>query len=191
MIRISFIVLALCQIALTHAGDYDRREWKHWIDKDGDCQNTRSETLISSSLFLVKMDFDNCRVIDGIWHDPYTNLFFLKAAHLDIDHIVPLKEAHLSGGESWSKEKKKEFANDPQNIIAVKNSANRSKGFKDPAQWMPPNKDYHCEYVRRWVLVKRKYQLDMDGAEMSSIIDALIMCKISRVGVLRGTNKPL
>tara|TARA_B100000427_G_scaffold250136_1_gene213362 strand:- start:1613 stop:1741 length:129 start_codon:yes stop_codon:yes gene_type:complete len=31
-----------------------------------------------------------------------------------------------------------------------------SKEAKDPAQWMPKNKAYHCEYIKKWVAVKKK-----------------------------------
>jgi hypothetical protein len=31
--------------------------------------------------------------------------------------------------------------------LAVSRSANRSKGAKDPAQWMPQNVAFHCEYI--------------------------------------------
>jgi hypothetical protein len=30
----------------------------------------------------------------------------------------------------------------------VSASANRSKGARDPAVWLPPNQEFHCEYVR-------------------------------------------
>ena len=32
---------------------YDRDGWKHWEDFDGDCQNTRQELLIVSSIIPV------------------------------------------------------------------------------------------------------------------------------------------
>jgi hypothetical protein len=42
---------------------------------------------------------------------------------------------------------------------------NRSKGAKDPAQWMPKNEAFHCEYIKKWVAVKEKVMLYMDRNE--------------------------
>ncbi len=49
---------------------------------------------------------------------------------------MPLKEVHRSGGYNWDKAKKQEYANDlknPETLIAVDKSANRSKSNKDQA----------------------------------------------------------
>jgi len=141
-------------------GQYKRAEWRHWIDSDKDCQDTRAEALIIASKGPVKFKTSKqCEVIEGNFYDPYTNAYYKLDNDLDIDHIVPLKDAHVSGGYNFSKETKKQFANDPINIIAVNLSQNRSKGDKHPLIWMPENKAYHCQYVTQWIDIKKKYNL--------------------------------
>lgn len=156
---------------------YNRDNWKHWIDKDYDCQNERAETLIRHSIINVSFKTNkNCLVVSGKWLDPYTNKIFTKASEVDIDHIVPLKEAYLSGGKDWDRLKKKEFANDPYNLLPVYKSENRKKGAKDIANYLPLNKDYHCKYVNRWISIKDKYDLTIDNKEKEVIIEVLNGC---------------
>ncbi len=86
-------------VAQGACGKYERTAWKHWVDEDKDCQNARHEVLIaeSNSPFEFKTD-KGCRVISGTWNDPYSGRTITDASKLDIDHMVPLKEAHESGG---------------------------------------------------------------------------------------------
>ena len=77
-----------------------------------------------------------CRVVSGSWDDPYSGKTIINATKLDIDHMVPLKEAHESGAANWSRERKRAYANDldyPDTLIAVDRRLNRQKGAKDPA----------------------------------------------------------
>ena len=71
------------------ASPYDRRLYEHWIDADGDCQNTRQEVLIAESLEPVTLDSSGCHVESGRWLDSFTGQEFSDPANLDIDHMVP------------------------------------------------------------------------------------------------------
>ncbi len=47
---------------------YYRDEWRHWVDEDRDCQDTRQEALIEESSSPVEYeDSDQCRVAEGEW----------------------------------------------------------------------------------------------------------------------------
>lgn len=143
---------------------YDRKLYGGWIDADGDCQDTRQEVLIEESLVPVTLDRTGCKVMAGRWYDPFTGRTFSNPRKLDIDHFVPLAEVHRSGGTAWASAKRVQYANDlkdPKTLIAVSASANRSKGAKDPADWLPPNKDFRCEYVRLWIAIKERWGLGL------------------------------
>lgn len=155
------------------ASTYDRKEWHPgWRDADGDCQNTRHEVLAEESRVPVTLSPDGCRVIAGKWLDPYSGEIFTDPGKLDIDHLVPLKEAHISGGSTWSTEKKRRYANDlssPATLLAVSRSENRKKGARDPARWSPSSHPYRCEYIRLWKEIKARWGLGSDAAEKRSI----------------------
>jgi len=159
---------------------YEREDYlPRWADADGDCQNTRQEVLIAESRVAVTLDNRGCRVISGRWHDPYTGRVFTDPRKLDIDHLVPLKEAHDSGAALWQPTRKQAYANDlshPGTLIAVYNSANRAKGPRDPASWLPPNTAYRCDYVRTWMQVKDHWSLVMDQTEIKVVMDVLRDC---------------
>ena len=157
-------------------GGYSRKNWKHWVDFDQDCQDSRAETLIKQSdIPVIFKTSRSCNVLYGQWVCPYTLKIFFKANKTDIDHIVPLKEAYLSGASSWPKEKKKQFANDPDNLLVTSASANRSKGAKDPVKWMPKNGK--CAYIDRWIFIKEKYSLKFDPDELIKVMEINKHCK--------------
>jgi len=155
---------------------YDRDLYGGWIDADGDCQDTRQEVLIEESRVPVTLDATGCRVLHGEWYDPYIGQVIIDPGVLDIDHFVPLAEVHRSGGHSWSAARRRAYANDLTNaetLIAVHRSANRSKGGRDPGDWLPRNAEYHCEYVQVWLKVKAIWSLTMDAAEEATIHQVL------------------
>ena len=143
---------------------YNRDDWDHWIDADGDCQDTRAEVLIRDSLKPVTYHSNaKCRVTGGLWELPYTGGMVTTTKELDIDHIIPLKWAHGHGGDRWSASQKRNFANDPDNLLAASLSANRRKGSKGPDQWLPSN--YPCAYLTRWSILLSKYKLRFEEFE--------------------------
>jgi hypothetical protein len=168
---LALLVVNLSTVALAECPPYDRKDYRHWIDADGDCQNARHEVLIEESLEPVTYkDQGNCKVATGLWRGPYTGELIRDASKLDIDHLIPLKEAHESGGFAWSNERRSQFANDlssPESLVATTARANRSKGAKDPSEWLPKDETFYREYARAWIAVKLKWGLTADAAEIA------------------------
>ena len=160
--------------------EYNRDDWNHWIDENGDCQNTRHEVLIEESFETVTYTSDTyCSVSTGKWYGNYTGQYYFNASELDIDHFIPLKNAHQSGGFNWSLAKKEDFANyrlDPDNLIAVNLSANRSKGAKGPDEWKPTNREYWCEYAYDWIRIKDYWNLTATQAEWDALVSMIETC---------------
>jgi len=161
MVLVMLLVLAGCQ-QLTKPTEppYQRKDWPHWIDADKNCRNTRQELLIATSQKPVQFkDARQCTVKAGKWIGPYTGKTFTKASDVDIDHIVPLAHAHRHGASNWSREQRRTFANDFENLLVVDDATNQAKSDKAPHQWLPPNKAFWCEYGQRWQRIKEKYRL--------------------------------
>ncbi|MER0216632.1 MAG: HNH endonuclease [Nitrosomonas sp.] len=149
---------------------YNRKDWPHWIDADGDCQNTRQEMLIASSRVPVKFkDSRHCTVVSGEWFGVYTGKTFSKASNVDIDHIVPLAHAHRHGADKWTRDQRRTFANDFENLVVVDDAANQSKSDQAPHEWLPPRKEYWCEYGKRWSHIKEKYRLWFSSRERETM----------------------
>ena len=151
------------------------KQFMTMIGADGDCQDTRQEVLIAESEIAVT--FANslqCKVASGRWTDPYSGETFADPRDLDVDHMVPLRNAQRSGGWEWAKQRREEYANDldnPEHLIAVDASLNRSKSDQGPDKWMPPNADYHCQYVTGWQAIKQRWVLVMSAREAEAVVE--------------------
>lgn len=161
--------------------EYDRSEWKHWIDADHDCQDTRQEVLIRQSSTPVTFKTErHCDVASGQWIGPYSGDTVTDPGALDIDHMVPLQNAFNSGGWRWDFDKREQYANDLEDtdhLLAVKLGLNRSKGSKGPEDWMPPDTSYWCTYVEDWKAIKEKWQLTMTTAELAKVDSVEATCQ--------------
>ena len=72
----------------------------------------------------------------------------LGARDLDVDHMVPLSNAHRSGAWAWDDARRRAYANDlsyANHLIAVTNSVNRAKSDQGPERWKPPDESYWCQ----------------------------------------------
>ena len=83
--------------------DYERDDWgTSWADLDGDCMSARHEVLFAESLDTPVLNYSGCQVTGGRWFAAFTGIFVEDPSGLDIDHFVPLANAHASGGWAWS-----------------------------------------------------------------------------------------
>ena len=160
---------------------YDRDEWGRWRDADGDCQDTRQEVLMSESLVpATHQTARQCRVASGEWFGAFTGTTVLEPGALDIDHLVPLANAHRSGAWAWPEERKRAYYNsldDADHLIAVTASANRSKGARGPEEWRPTDESYWCEYAQDWIRIKQAWGLSVTSGEAQALEDMLGRCE--------------
>lgn len=145
--------------------------WTDDVDVDGGHNHcdTRNDILARD---LTSVDtFDGCKVLSGTLVDPYTGavIAFTRgkdtSALVQIDHIVPLGNAWVSGASSWKLPQLKRIANDPLNLLAVDGASNAAKRDYSADKWLPANAAFRCTYVKRQVMVKNKYGLSVTAAE--------------------------
>ncbi|KAK3952246.1 hypothetical protein QBC32DRAFT_146400 [Pseudoneurospora amorphoporcata] len=156
-------------------GTYDRALFPHWITISGTC-NTR-ETVLKRDGTGVVTD-SACASTSGTWVSPYDGGVWHAASDVDIDHMVPLKNAWISGAKSWTTAKRQQFANDlnsPQ-LWAVTDNVNQAKSDQSPDSWKPPLASFYCTYAKSWVQVKYTWALSITSAEKSALTSMLNTC---------------
>lgn len=159
---------------------YDRDAFgPSWKDVDGNGCDTRND-ILKRDLTELKFDSDGCTVLTGVLDpDAYTATrieFQRGASQIDIDHVVALGNAWVTGAFQWSAGKREAIANDPLNLLAVQASANRQKSDGDAATWLPSNKAFRCDYVARQIAVKAKYDLWVTKPEKQAMRRVLNTC---------------
>ncbi|KAK4239559.1 hypothetical protein C8A03DRAFT_14044 [Achaetomium macrosporum] len=166
---------ALTVKAAVDDGNYDRDLFPTWETVSGAC-NTREYVLKRDGTNVVTNSA--CTATSGTWFSPYDGATWTAASDVDIDHMVPLKNAWISGANTWSAAKRTQFANDidiPQ-LWAVTDNVNQEKGDKSPDVWKPPLTSFYCTYSRSWVAVKYAYGLSVTSAEKSALSSMLNTC---------------
>lgn len=159
---------------------YDRDKFRHWVDPDGDCRDTRDEVLAAESRTSVR----GCDIRRGRWFSYYDRRVWRRSSDVDIDHLVALAEAWDSGAKRWNAATRRRFANDlgdRRSLVAVTDNVNMSKSDRDPAEWMP--RRGRCRYVREWTAVKIRWSLKVDRAEKRALLRRARNCTNPRIHV--------
>lgn len=154
---------------------YRRAEWPHWLDVDGDGCDARSQALRDASDPPAVLG-PRCKVLSGSWVSAYDGLRTDKPGDLDVDHVVPLENAYISGGDTWSTDRRTQYANDQADLWVVSAGSNRSKGARSPDQWRPPERAVWCTYARRWVAIKVRWDLTATTSERDALGQMLDTC---------------
>jgi hypothetical protein len=152
-----------------------------WADVDRNGCDTRDDVLNRDLADKQwRPGTHGCVVVAGRLVDPYTGraLVFAKAdaQAVQIDHVVSLSDAWQKGAARWDAFRRRAFANDPLNLLAVDGSVNAQKGDGDTATWLPPRMAYRCAFVARQVAVKARWRLWVTPAERDAMARVLSRC---------------
>lgn len=157
---------------------YDRKsQFGSWADTDGNGCDARNDILNRDMTDVKQGKVSGCPfgVLSGTLSDPYTGktIEFTRGAQtsaaVQVDHMIPLKYAWEHGAWEWTQEQRVQYANDPDVLIASDGPANMAKGAKGPADWMPENVAYQCDYAKHWVKVAKKYDLTISAEDTEAI----------------------
>ena len=167
---------------------YDRKNygpaWSDNVTVEGGRNgcDTRNDILRRDLTDItIRPGTHGCVVESGTLLDPYTGTIINfvrgpRSGEVHIDHIVALADSWQKGAQSWDDDTRRDFANDPRNLIAVGASPNQQKGASDAATWLPPNKAHRCDYAISIVDVKATYGLWVTAAEKDALHRELLQC---------------
>ncbi|GAB3124994.1 HNH endonuclease family protein [Glaciibacter psychrotolerans] len=151
-----------------------------WLDVDKNGCDTRNDILARDLGDTTHSG--PCRILTGTLTDPYTGsvISFVRgnatSTKVQIDHVVALQNAWVTGAQQLSQAQRVALANDPRNLLAVDGPTNSAKGAGDAATWLPPQKSYRCTYVARQIEVKTAYGLWVAPAEHTAMTRVLASC---------------
>ena len=113
-----------------------------------------------------------CTVERGHWNDPYTARVHTRASDIQIDHLVALKNAYMTGAHEWDFKKRCLYANYMGNsfhLLSVNGKENLKKSDHSPASYVPPNRAYTCSFLKQWLSVKLIWSLRLTPQEKTAI----------------------
>jgi hypothetical protein len=170
------------QAAAPQSG-YDRDLFgTDWLDLDQNGCDTRNEVLKRDMVEIVFKQGSTCELATGTLLDPYTGkaIDWVQgqgtSLAVQIEHVVALAAAWRTGAADWTPAKRRQFANDPDHLLASDGPTNQAKSDDDAEAWLPPNTGFRCAYVSIQVAIKAKYGLWVTPGERDAIAAALEEC---------------
>lgn len=155
---------------------------QRYADTNHDGCDTRNQAL-QRDLHDVRIapGSNGCRVTSGALDDPYSGqreiIYRAKAGSpIDFEHVVSLSNAAQTGAMALTPDEREHLANDPLNVLMVSAHHNRSKHDADASGWLPPRREYRCQYVARQLAVKHRYRLWVTPAERDAVARVLATC---------------
>lgn len=161
-------------------GTYRREDWPHWSDTDGNGCDARQDALVAWSVVPATVDrAGTCKVVAGSWVSPYDGRTTNNPSDVDVDHLVPLENAFVSGGWRWTAGQRRAFANEQAELVVTSATSNRSKGSKPPNEWRPTDRASWCAYAVGWVEIKQRWSLTATTAERDALGQMLDTCTMA------------
>ncbi|WP_327300482.1 HNH endonuclease family protein [Streptomyces goshikiensis] len=158
------------------------RYWSDETDATGGRNgcDTRDDVLRRDLKELREGDRNRCVVISGVLDDPYTGkrlpYAYRRASQIETDHVVALGAAWRAGAYAWTPQRRLEYANDLDVLLAVDKRTNQDKGSRTADKWKPPLRTYWCEYARRYTGIKARYGLSVTAPEKAALGAMLATC---------------
>lgn len=113
--------------------------------------------------------------MDGRYYDPYLGEYFGGFDEMNINHVVDIREAHISGMCDESRRSSRPtLVYDLENAVLTSHHLTGNSDAYDLAGWLPDLNQ--CWYVNQTVHIKRKYGMTMDQNEADTAINVLSGC---------------
>ncbi|MGI2025633.1 GmrSD restriction endonuclease domain-containing protein [Shewanella glacialipiscicola] len=178
--RVALLILVCSNLVVPNSAlaksNYNRSDYPHWSDLDGNGRNTRQDLLATLSTVPVSYSSNERTVTRGRWISSWTGGIYINPRELEIDHTVALGYAHARGGKYWSLEQREIFANDPRNLQAVEGALNRQKGAAGITEWLPPKNQ--CQYIARFHRIMLTYKLSYYDKERVKVNELISKCSL-------------
>ncbi|MFQ1004119.1 hypothetical protein [Modestobacter sp. SSW1-42] len=153
----------------TASSPFDPAAFEHWTDDDRDGCDTGEAVLIRQSRGETTVD-SSCRVVAGSW-STWTGTEVTSGEDVQAAPLIPWEEAWRSGASAWTPAQRRAFANDlafDRTLTVLTGEEERLRAAQDPAGWQPAPQ-LRARYAIEWALVKYRWNLSADPAEVAAL----------------------